>query len=88
MSEYVNLQNALGKNLGKVLSGTSAILPDSGKSFGIVVAKNGDLVISAMVAAVDLTPLLPLTVKENTPFIFPGITSITPSSGVGIAYNE
>ena len=84
----------MGLNAGEVLNGASTVVPlvQGGASttwpFTCVKAINGNLVISAVTCKINYAALLPITLIQGDILYTPGATSVTSTSGQGVAFYE
>ena len=72
--------NGAGTYVPANAANSSAILP-----FACVKAINGNLVLSAVVCMIDYSSIMNITLAQGEVLYTPGCTSVTVSSGQGVA---
>ena len=89
MSSTVNLANAVGSNGGTVITGTSAITPDTGKTwFCFTPTQNTVIAAISCTGLTNSSSLVGLTIAAGVTIFAPRITSITLMQGAGVALNN
>lgn len=88
----VNIYNAMARDGGVAINGAATTVPSATTTnivrFGVIRAINGSLVISAITSAIDYSSILPITLAQGENLYTPRCTTVTTTSGQGVAFYE